>query len=272
MFSWGRRKTDSLEARYLRGELEPRSDRPSVVYFTLHKCASVYLGKKLHRLARKINLVPLDLDGHFFHSFQPQPFTLCPRGFFYGPIRSLDESYGVPRDWPSLSDYKVLVVLRDPRDVLTSLYYSMAYSHAMPRGEGKVHVAALRREALSVDINDFVRQQADVFVRRYRAYFDLAQRSHIHLTTYEQLVTSPHAWLDDLLAYLDVRLFTWTRRRLISARDFRVDHENPKAHVRQVAPGDHGRKLSGETIAWLNAKFADVLAWYDTQRGLDRAA
>jgi hypothetical protein len=265
MFFWSRRKRDSLEARYLRGELSPRTDRPSVLYFTLHKCASVYLGKKLHKLARKIGLAPLDLDGHFFDSGRPQAFAPRPRGFFYGPIRSYDEAYGTTRQWPSLADYKVLVVLRDPRDVLTSLYYSMAYSHAIPRGEGNEQLVASRREALAVDINDFVRQQADVFARRYRAYFELARRQPVHLATYERLVASPDAWLDDLLAYLGVRLSRWNRRGLISQRDFRVHREDPKAHVRQVTPGDHRRKLKPETIAWLDTRFADVLAWYEKQ-------
>ncbi|RIK82109.1 MAG: hypothetical protein DCC68_07200 [Planctomycetota bacterium] len=82
------------------------------------------------------------------------------------------------------------------------------------------------------------------------------------MTTYEQLVTTPDAWLDALLGYLGVDLSARQRRRLISARDFAVKRENPSAHVRQVQPGDHARKLRPETIAWLDAKFAEVLDWY----------
>jgi hypothetical protein len=214
----------------------------------------------------------LDLDGYFFDFAQPEPFTLAPRGYFYGPFRGLDDSSGVPREWPDLSPYKIIIVLRDPRDVLTSLYFSIAYSHRTPRGDGRSEFLSHRDQVKRVDIDDYVRQAAQQFLPRYRAYFDLAARYDVHLTTYEQLVTSPQAWLDELLDYLDVRLSSWTRRRLISANDFAVDRENPESHVRQVAPGDHARKLRPDTVAYLNAKFADVLAWYGGREKVKTAA
>jgi hypothetical protein len=270
---WGRRfERASDEVRYLRGELAPRSDRPSVLHFTLHKCASVYLRAKLHALARKTGLIPLDLDGHFFDSGKPERFSLSPRGFFYGPFRSLDDAFGVPRQWPDFAGYKLIMVLRDPRDVLTSLYFSTAYSHRTPRGAGRDSFLSLRDEARHIDINDYVRQEADRFHRRYRAYLLLESRTGAHVTTYERLVTMPDVWLSELLAYLDVEMSTWSRRRLISARDFAVDREDPTAHVRQVSPGDHARKLRPETITWLNLKFADVLRWYAARGGMARAA
>jgi hypothetical protein len=246
----------------LAGQLPPASNRPSTLHFTLHKCASVYLRSKLHALAELIGLAPLDLDGYFFDSGQPRPFRVQPHGYFYGPFRSLDDAFGVRREWPDLTGYKLIVVLRDPRDVLTSLYYSTAYSHRTPRGKGRDKFLALRDEAQHVDINEYVRREADVFLPRYRAYFRLAARYDVHLTTYEQLVTAPQTWLDSLLAYLGVELSAWRRRRLISPRDFAVSHEDPTSHVRQVQPGDHARKLDAATIAWLDAKFAEVLAWY----------
>lgn len=262
MHLWKRRRTASREARYLAGQLPPASDRPSTLHFTLHKCASVYLRTKLHALAEAIGLAPLDMDGHFFDSAEPQPFAVRPHGYFYGPFRSLDDAFGMRREWPDLTGYKILVVLRDPRDVLTSLYFSTAFSHATPQGHGRDSFLALRDAAQHVDINEYVRREADVFLPRYRAYFRLAARYDVHLTTYEQLVTTPDAWLDALLGYLGVDLSARQRRRLISARDFAVKRENPSAHVRQVQPGDHARKLRPETIAWLDAKFAEVLDWY----------
>jgi hypothetical protein len=262
MHLWKRRPASSREARYLAGQLPPASNRPSMLHFTLHKCASVYLRAKLHALAEMIGLAPLDLDGYFFDSGRPQPFDVRPHGYFYGPFRCLDDAFGVRRQWPDLTGYKVVVVIRDPRDVLTSLYFSTAYSHRTPQGEGRESFLALREDAQHVAIDDYVRREADVFLARYRAYFRLAARYEVHLTTYEQLVTWPEAWLDALLAYLEVGLSPRRRHRLVSAGDFAVQRENPRAHVRQVQPGDHSRKLRRETINWLNAKFAEVLDWY----------
>lgn len=262
---WKRRTAAPNEARYLAGALPPASDRPSVLHFTLHKSASVYLRAKLHKLARWIGLAPLDMDGYFFDAAAPRPFEVRPRGYFYGPFRSLDDAFDQPRAWPDFDGYKLLVVIRDPRDVLTSLYYSTAYSHRTPRGDGRDKFLSLRDAARHVDINDYVRREADTFLPRYRAYFQLAERYAAHLTTYEHLVTAPQVWLDELLAYLDAPLTAWRRRRLISAGDFTVKREDPHSHVRQVQPGDHARKLAPATIAWLDARFAEVLDWYRQQ-------
>jgi hypothetical protein len=266
MHFWKRRPTTSREARYLADDLPPASDRPSTLHFTLHKCASVYLREKLHALAEMIGLVPLDFDSYFFDSAKPEPFEIRPRGYFYGPFRAFDRAFGVEREWPDLTNYKVIVVIRDPRDVLTSLYFSTAYSHQTPKGEGREAFLALRDKAQHVDIDTYVRAEADVFLERYRAYFELASRYDVHLTTYEALVSASDAWLDTLLAYLGVELSTRQRRQLVSADDFVVKREDPSAHVRQVKPGDHARKLQRDTIAWLDEKFAEVLAWYADQR------
>lgn len=93
---------------------------------------------------------------------------------------------------------------------------------------------------------------------------------------YETLVTHFAEWLHDYLRAFDRldqpgrRLFGLARRRKrlkgiyerFSSRfqdDFSVATEDKFHHKRQVAPGDHRRKLSSSTISDLNRDFAHVL-------------
>lgn len=254
------RHAETAEARYLRGERLSRSRRKSVLFFTLHKCASVFLRDKLHALAREIGLAPLDMDSHFFVLGRTEPIVHEPRGYFYGPYRSPDSAYGQPRSWPDLRDYQVLLVVRDPRDVLTSLYYSSAFSHAVPEGPFRESLLRHRQQTLRQTIDEFVRDQAPAFAARYEAYVRMTAATEVHVARYEELVTDPHRWLDGVLTYLHARVPPRFARSLIRPRDFRVKHEDPRAHVRQIAPGDHARKLRPETIEWLNRQFESVLA------------
>ena len=50
---------------------------------------------------------------------------------------------------PICPDYKVVLMARDPRDILVSAYYSIAYSHPEPTSTGSKHAdfMEMRRRA-----------------------------------------------------------------------------------------------------------------------------
>ena len=59
---------------------------------------------------------------------------------------------------PSLEKYKVILVTRDPRDILVSDYYSIAYSHSVPSKTGNKYdkFMSKRNKAREYTIDDFV--------------------------------------------------------------------------------------------------------------------
>lgn len=102
-----------------------------------------------------------------------------------------------------------------------------------------------------------------------------ADPAGVTLLRYEDMVTRFDLWLWDFLRGItracrpDAAGAVVLHRRLqqVHARavarhagDFQVVQENPLAHKRQVAPGDHRRKLRPDTVASLDRLFADVLA------------
>jgi hypothetical protein len=223
----------------------------------LHKCASTYLQKKFQQLAPQIGLWPIDVHGYEFRSGRKLDITLQPRGFFYGPYRA-----PLAIRWPedAAGDFKMFLVVRDPRDILTSLFYSVAYSHSAPKAQKtRTQLDQSRARARQVGIDEFVREAAGEYRARFALYWQLVETHQAYVTRYEDLVTEPDRWLDRLLDFLEADVPVRVRRHLIRPADFAVKGENPNAHIRQVQPGDHARKLRSETIDWLNDQFRDVL-------------
>lgn len=170
-------------------------------------------------------------------------------GYYYGPI-------GTFRDIPNIEKYKVLLQLRDPRDVLTSLYYSTSFSHAVISRK----LIRRRKTALKQSVDDFVIASINEYLPIYTIYCDkLLNHSNTLFLKYEEMVLSFPNWLNKLGNYLEFSDQQNTINHLVAESDFTVATEDIYAQKRQVTPGDYLRKLQPQTINELNLKFADVL-------------
>ena len=108
--------------------------RQSIVLFTVAKAASMHVQKMVGTLTKAHGMIPADFNAYFstssgrMYDHFRNPASLQrmfrPKGFFYGALRT-------HCDIPQPERFRVVVVLRDPRDVLTSQYYSQAFSHAI---------------------------------------------------------------------------------------------------------------------------------------------
>lgn len=179
---------------------------------------------------------------------------LAPRDGLIGPLRR-------PIALPSEIDGRGVLCLRDPRDALTSMFYSFTYSHAGVSEE-------LREARAQAGIDRFVLERADDMKDRLRSYRALVERRPgWAVLRYEDMVLAFPAWLDQLVAGLGLapdpsRLRGYAARiaaetaALIAARR---EREEPLSHIRSIRPGDHASKLMPETVAALTHLFADDL-------------
>ena len=82
-----------------------------------------------------------------------------PQGCLYAPIRR-------PTLLTSLKEldrFHSIILLRDPRDCLTSLYFSIAYSHRPPENtEARQQFFAHREEVRQREIDEFVLAEAPI--------------------------------------------------------------------------------------------------------------
>ncbi len=283
-----RRQSDPREL-LVRGKLEPKVDQRSLLFFTVHKAASSFVGRLLERVAAAHDIWSIDFEGQLFDNpldgllhtprreagellsaaysgdnpalLRTEVETLrnlfLPQGCLYAPIRQPTLLSSLPH----LSDFQVIVFLRDPRDCLTSLYYSVAFSHRPPRDPDAQSAFFQHRERIQQwSLDDFVLSRAPRWAQRYGQYCNaLDQHDNVELMTYEQFVLDFPAWVDRLSQLWGLPIEGPLRQDLMQLADFDVGRENIYAHKRQVTPGDHRRKLRPDTIETLNRRMAPVL-------------
>ena len=259
----------SNEVLLLHGRHQSLSGHQSIVFFSMMKAASTYVGGLLRMLVLDEHMTPINLDGYKWSGglsrkdIRLMGSQMCAsvykeKGYFYGPFRTLE--WGIPQ----LDRFKVLLMLRDPRDVLVSFYFSMAFSHPIPEGpyegpNGPKWVREKRVKALAMSIDEFVLSESDTFFSWYRPYCDeLLGKGNVLFVTYEEMVADFEKWLRRIIRFLDLHPSEETVKEIVATTDFNVT-ENQFSHKRQVRPGDHTRKLKTETVRQLTEMWRPIL-------------
>jgi len=153
-------------------------------------------------------------------------------------------------------------MLRDPRDVLVSFYFSMLASHAVPTAANTSREVLLRErsQAAQMDVDSYVLSKCADVKRTCENYLSaVLDHPNVLFVTYEQMVSDFPQWLNRIVEHGGFTPSEATMQRLISESNFEVTQEDPTRHVRQITPGDHRRKLKAETITSLNKELQTVL-------------
>ncbi|GJL92358.1 MAG: hypothetical protein DHS20C04_20170 [Hyphococcus sp.] len=226
-----------------------------ILVFTVHKAASLGVAEVMRRVAKK--------EGWPLHSANMKKASLVePKApgdveFFsqlegktglVGPIRMPVALAG-----KAASD-KLILNLRDPRDVLVSMFFSWGYSHP---GVDKDLRARLRSEGL----DEFVLRESAALKEKYELYVrNYLSLPDTILLKYEDFVLDRPAWLSAFLRLCDIdpeqRHYIRLGKNNPAAK---VREEDKFSHIRKAAPGDHEEKLKAGTIAELNSAWANIL-------------
>jgi hypothetical protein len=251
-----------------------------IIVFTLHKSASMFIHRQCELLSR--------LSGIHYNSPNKADSGLdarrlltdrdiwCDRRGCFAPIRFFV-------DVPKLENYKVILHLRDPRDVLVSMFYSYCYIHGgeMPVNSGfRGKIAARGIDAFVLDkasessftyIGDYgtggdVEDLIGNLYKRYRDYIEhLVGKPNVIFVKYEEMVTNYRRWLEKFIQPfpLDNKSGTIDKLVALSSQFFPKRTEDVMTHIRHVTPGDYKNKLSESTIKQLNEIFGDILETLD---------
>ena len=159
MLNWFFKDKFRVEKALLAGRHRTYSRRRSILHFSFNKAATQTVKKLLIECARQNKLTPVLLHDYAFQHSMPFLDHLDCEGMkkYAHLFRSKGYAYtvfgGMIEGIPSLEEFKVVLVVRDPRDILVSDYYSIAYSHAIPDGEKKEVYLSRREKALATQPN-----------------------------------------------------------------------------------------------------------------------
>lgn len=243
------------EQQLLNGSFKGDEKLPPVILLTVHKAASSLLSVRLTPFFRNRGYEIADISSYFaktgiskrdyFISSEVQRKSVfCTPGVFHCAIR-----WEVEIPCPQYA--KIILVLRDPRDVLVSHYFSTKYSHPVLNPE----FFAFKEKAENLSIDEYVKWIAPDFLRRYLHYIKMMRSENVLFLKYENLITAPRNFEMQIAEFVNLDC---KPGEIVSESDFHVSKEEPSSHKRQVKSGDHRNKLQPETIEWLTAYFHDV--------------
>jgi hypothetical protein len=248
-------------------EMPVPDDQCTSFVFGLHKCGSSMLTKLAIQLASAGGRPVLNIPGILFGQGIPRMrwekdpalASLIRPGIIYTGFR------GVPSFLSPLPTYETapkLILVRDPRDALVSFYFSVAYSHTIPRqGEARQLITENRRVALQADINEWCIERArNDHVSTWDSTIDaLSTDKEVRFLRYEDVIFDKARLVDALCEVMSCDVDAETRAKIARENDVRPRTEDPTKHVRRVTPGDHEEKLLPGTIEVLNELYGHHL-------------
>lgn len=278
----GRRFPPSLAARvapiafsrthaFLFGDLPtPATPRPNLLHVTLDKAASQNTAKILARLSAECGYRSVWPSRYAFFSHVPyfsqlsdafiadNANMLHPKSLF---VASINRPI---RNRELLARTRQILAVRDPRDVLVSLYYSTRDFHPEPISDRKKDVfLAKRHHAETTDIDQFVLSNVENIKSDFDEYVDIAQNATC-LTTirYEDFISDFEGWLARLEAALDLPADPNRRDRLGALAPRRTVRERRASKIRAGRAGQFREKLQPSTVASLERELAPILTTF----------
>jgi Sulfotransferase domain len=250
---------------------------PACFVLGIRKCGSSLLNMLCRHLAMLNHRRFVDVGGTFFFENVPEPdwegdsaiAELFRDGNVYGGIRALPAALA---EQPIFRDGRKMLLVRDPRDALVSLYFSNAYSHPIPTRRDSNSpttdlMERLRHTALNSAIDAFVIQRANAMRRTFLGYLDVARSPGTVVVKYEDYI-----FRKPELVRLIASQFGWTADddqidAMMTWADVRPAAEDPTAFIRRVTPGDHRNKLRPATIAALDTSLKPAMEAFGYRSG-----
>ena len=236
--------------------------------FSLHKAGSSLLTKMLMQyctltnisfidLPRMIEKNDLDIDQIEIDSVDQPIFEsgYCLLGWRHFPPFLRHHNF---------SKSKNILLVRDPRDRLVSLYFSMLKSHYVPnKGYIRNILLASRKATEELTIDEFVISYIPEVITQWNRYHEFLDHRTTKIYRYEDVIYRKEEWLIDIVNYFEFPYDQKTIEKVSIENDIRPEAERPNEHIRQVKPGNYNLHLKKETIQKINRELGGYLMRYD---------
>ena len=240
-------------------------DFPSCGVFAFAKSGSVLVNAIVRDLMAAASVPVIDWPAVWYWqgvdtgSFQADLSEVFPaRGYCFAGFREIPRSF---LGAPAIRRLRKIIVVRDPRDMLVSRYFSTKYSHGFePRGTAQV--AQLMRQLIDdgqTDLDSYCLHYSWIVNADFFMHRDIILDPRTKVFRYEDFLYDKHNLIDGICSWFDLPLSQEQLNAIVTAQESIPDVERPNYHVRQAHPGDYRRKLRSNTIQALNSVLKDYL-------------
>ena len=251
------------------GREKLNSELESVFVVNVHKAASTLAPKLISSLLPALGgRIAVDIVGYLWtYTSFPLPDSVdClqsrlyrPRGYIYVPLRRVF--------WAdAIASHPVVAIVRDPRDVLVSFWYSHAFSHDLPYHPKRVkEFEMLRAQALRSNPASYWRQQLPFVKQSYESIM-AAHRSNARMIVlrYEDMLDHFDEWISGFAHGLG--LGRPDQDQLVLLREVagigREATGDWGKHVRAKDAGQYLNEWDGATIREVSRALQSVLDYF----------
>lgn len=240
--------------------------RRSVLFFTVHKAASSLFSGCI--LKSDDALLHVDYARRIYRGSTNVEVKINNTGYIYGPLRVSTDRDGVVYknliepivNKDHLANRTSLVVVRDPRDVLVSSFYSFGYSHNVSSNPRIAEREQREREFIqNCSIDQYVLEKCDETRQAYQDIRDISCWSkRCKIVYYEDLINNWEKFKLDLGELLNISSARWS---YIEKQTRPQSTENIHSHRRSGKTHGYLEKLSAKTVDELNERLNDELSF-----------
>ena len=242
------------ERHLVEKKIKSKSEKKSIIFFTTHKAASSFFDKFFNTVIKENDYIKINFDEYILRYPNKDTQNIYyknsnDKGFIFAPIRKFQE-------FNKIENYKVVLLLRDPRDVLVSHFYSTLISHPI----NSTKIIEARENYKKDEIDKYVLSKSDWLLEIYQGY--MTNLKNYHYIKYENLIAEPHKIISKLAKYLKISIDKKFLDLLL--KDLEPPKmENVKNHKRSGKSGQYITHLKKKTIIELNTKFKNVIDYYN---------
>lgn len=230
---------------------------PSVLLFGLPKTGTTLLANVFKIACSQLDQGYVPLHGQLFKQglggasdeiLAPLSEIFSAKGYAYGTFRKY-YNFITPTVLDRLNK---IVIVRDPKDMLVSDYFSMAYSHPVPGGNAKNRFMRLRDSLQEADINAAIRERLPNFIERIQTFRSVLPLNNLKVYQYEDIIFEKQQWIKDMMDFCEWPVTDSQILKILEVVDIFPEKEDKSNHIRQVAPGNYKKHLSEETITYID--------------------
>jgi len=251
----------SVEKAYMKGELKSTSMSPSLLLLSCNRAATQLVEDILRRIYErdKGQYIALNRYLFFFDRSEEEPFLdankmssmMKPEGFFFG-------QQGPFKEHQCFDDYKLVVMCRDPRDLLVSHFFSFSQAH-VPKDDKFVQKV---KEAREMGLQKYVllEENIEYFESCLAQAIKLRNQSNVLFWKYEDMMDDFNSFQEACQNHIRDNVDDVLSEELneLHKPAVKTTADNTR-HRRSGAWGQFKKALDADTIETLNQRFAPYL-------------